>query len=146
MFFRARDHFLPVEIEKVHRERCKFRESGVEQAYRAAKRAPLDVVIGGGELNQALEKSFLAALRNEPHPLPRFVRVPEALFVEEGDAFREIVQSVARVPFFRTPQIAAVKSMVVPVPPMSRVRSSGPMPRTFTIASSMRFAGPVSPM
>jgi len=41
---------------------------------------------------------------------------------------------------------AVVKSVVLPVPPMSRVRCSGPEPSTFTIASLIRLAGPISPM
>jgi len=55
-------------------------------------------------------------------------------------------QSLARVPFRSVSHIAAVKSAVVPVPPISLVRCSSPEASTFTMASSMRLAGAISPM
>ncbi|MEA2235912.1 MAG: hypothetical protein QOC81_636 [Thermoanaerobaculia bacterium] len=59
---------------------------------------------------------------------------------------RPQIQSPALVPRRSVSHIAVVKSAVVPVPPMSRVRCSGPESSTLTIASSIRFAAPDSPM
>ncbi len=111
-------------------------ESGIEQPHSTSRRgSALDVVIRGGELNEALQELFAIAFGSEPELLPRFMRVPEIVRVELGDALFDGVQSDARVPFFKTSQMATVKSVVEPVPPMSRVRCSSPMPRTLTIAS-----------
>ena len=128
------------------RKRFEFLQSRVKKAHAAAKRPALDMVVRGGELDQTLEEQLPGTGGGEPEPLPRLVRFPEFVGVEEGDPFLQRAQSDARVPFFSASQIADVKSIVEPVPPMSRVRDSGPMASTFVIASWMRLAGPSSPM
>ena len=118
------------------RKRLKASESGVEEANRASRRgSAFDVVIRGGELNQPLEKLLTIAFGREPELFPRLMRVPEVVGVELGHTLFDGVQSSARVPFLSTSQIATVKSVVEPVPPMSRVRCSSPIASTFTIAS-----------
>lgn len=111
-------------------------ESGIEQPHSTSRRGPaLHVVIRGGELNETLQELLALAFGSEPELFPGFVGVPELVGVEEGDALFDGAQSDARVPFFNTSQMATVKSVVEPVPPMSRVRCSSPIPSTFTIAS-----------
>jgi len=128
--------FCAIHVLVIIRKWIQASESGIEQSHGTSRRGPaLHVVIRGGELNEALQELFAIAFRSEPERLPRFMGVPEIVGVELVDAFFDGVQSDARVPFFRTSQIATVKSVVEPVPPMSRVRCSSPMPRTFTIAS-----------
>src|SRR3954451_15949490 len=123
----------------------------VEQPQSAGIRAAFDVVIRGRELNQTLQKTMHVRLRFEPDRLPRHMRIPELGGVEVIEAGAKVrnevglVQSSALVPRRSVSHIAVVKSVVVPVPPMSRVRCSGPESSTFTIASSMRFAAPISP-
>jgi len=172
MTHRRDDRLLTIDAIVQRRMRREPPERRIEEPHRAARRrAALHVVIRGGELNQSLKKLFFVALRREPDLLPRFMRVPETLRVEQLDAalekrgtcneervasrwlhsflasrssFRR--QSDALVPLRNTSHIADVKSVVEPVPPMSRVRLSGPMASTFPMASSTRFAAPPSPM
>jgi hypothetical protein len=146
MTARSVDRFRAIDAVMSFFERPQLRERRVEQPHAAAKRAALHVVIRGRELDQPLKKRLLIAAGVEPELFPRFMRVPELVLVEELHAFGDLVQSPARVPLRKTSQIADVKSVVEPVPPMSRVRTSGPMPRTFVIASPTRLAGPLSPM
>src|SRR4029077_877529 len=112
--------------------------------------------------------------RDEPDRLPRLMRLPESPRVEVFDAFADVMreiglrhtvssyrlsvitkgsdnrepttQSPALIPFRSLSHMAAVKSAVVPVPPMSRVRCCGPEARTLAIASWIRVAADVSPM
>lgn len=89
MFSRSCNDVCAIHTEKVHRDRCKFRKSGVEQPDRTAKRAALHVVISGGELDQTLEKRLFVTARSEPETLPRFMRVPELPRVEELEALEQ---------------------------------------------------------
>src|SRR5262245_62718743 len=106
-------------------------------------RATLDVVVGRGELDHPLQKLLDVRLRGEPDRLPRLVRFPELVRIEVRHAFEEVravdgFQSPARVPRRSVSHSAVVKSAVVAVPPMSRVRCSGPEPSTLTMASCTR--------
>lgn len=134
------------------RKSLQFLQSGVEEAQRARVRAALDMVIGRRQLDESLQENMNVRLGLEPYCLPRLVRIPEFGGVEViepgaemGDEVR-LAQSSALVPRRNVSHIAVVKSAVVPEPPMSRVRCSGPESSTLTIASSIRFAGPISPM
>jgi len=146
MHFRALDNVRAIEAAKVRRKTFQFLPRSVEQAHRPRKGAALHVVIRRRELDESLvEEDEVVVIRFEPQLLPRFMGMPELAFVEEPDSILE-TQSVARVPLRSVSHIAAVKSEVLPLPPMSRVRCSGPLPRTTVIASWTRFAGPLSPM
>lgn len=97
-------------------------------------------MVCGRKLDQALQILFDFRLRREPDLFPRLMRLPELQAVEVRDAASkggdEIgFQSLALVPLRRVSHIAAVKAAVVPEPPMSRVRCSGPAARTLTMAS-----------
>jgi hypothetical protein len=140
------DRFRAIDAGMSIREPREFRECRIEEPHAAAQCPALDMVIRGGELDQPLEEGLPVARGLQPELFPRFMRVPELLRVEEGDAFGDRVQSSALVPLRSTSQIADVKSAVEPVPPMSRVRTSGPMASTFVMASPTRLAGPISPM
>lgn len=154
MIDRCRDCISAIDTIPSVCESFELSQRGVKQSHAAAKSPALDMVIRRGELDQALKVDLLFTARMEPQLLPRFVCVPELMGVEESDAFfdqghatRNILdQSPARVPLRNTSQIAEVKSVVEPVPPMSRVRTSGPIPSTLVMASPIRLAGPVSPM
>lgn len=142
----------PIDAAPTLGEVVQLLQRGVEQAESAGVRAALHMVIRGRELDESLEKTVDVRLRFEPDRLPRLMRIPELGGVEMieagakvGDEVR-LVQSSALVPRRSVSHIAVVKSAVVPVPPMSRVRCSGPESSTFTIASSTRLAAPVSPM
>jgi len=146
MHFCALDNIRAIEPTKVRRKTFQFLRRSVEQAHRSRKRAAFHVVIRRRQLDESLvEENEVVVVRFEPQLFPRLVRVPELAFVEEADSIFE-TQSVARVPLRSVSHIAAVKSEVLPLPPMSRVRCSGPLPRTTVIASWTRFAGPLSPM
>jgi len=146
MDLRALDNILPIEAEKVRRKPFQLLQRRVEQTHRSRKSPALHVVVRRRELDQALvEENAVVVVFLEPELFPRFMRVPELALVEEPDAVLE-AQSVARVPLRSVSHIAAVKSEVLPLPPMSRVRCSGPLPRTTVMASCTRFAGPGSPM
>lgn len=146
MHFRALDNVRAIKAAKVRRKTFQFLRRSVEQAHRPRKSAAFHVVIRRRKLDESLvEEDEIVIIRFEPQLLPCFVRMPELAFVEEADSIFE-TQSVARVPLRSVSHIAAVKSEVLPLPPMSRVRCSGPLPRTTVIASCTRFAGPLSPM
>ena len=146
MDLRALDNILPIEPVKIRRKAFQLLERRVEQTHRSRKRPAFHVVVRGRELDQSLvEEDEIVVVGFEPKLFPRFMRVPELPFVEEPDPVLE-AQSVARVPLRSVSHIAAVKSEVVPAPPMSRVRCSSPLPRTTVIASWTRLAGPLSPM
>jgi len=127
-------------------------QSSVEKAKAAWICASFDVVIRGRELDETLQKKMNIRLRLQPDRLPRFVRIPELGGVEVIESGAEVgsevglAQSPALVPRRNVSHIAVVKSAVVPVPPISRVRCSGPESSTLTMASSIRCAGPISPM
>ena len=146
MNLRTLDNVLAIEVVKAERKAFQFLQRRVEQTHRARERAALHVVVRRRELDQSLvEENEIVVIGFEPELLPRFVRVPELALVEEPDSVLE-AQSVARVPLRSVSHIALVKSELVPVPPMSRVRCSSPLPRTTVIASWTRLAGPLSPM
>lgn len=146
MDLRALDNVLPIEFVKARRKTFQLLQCRVEQTHRSRKRAALHVVVRGGELDESLvEEHEVVVVRFEPELFPRLVSVPELAFVEEPDSILE-AQSVARVPLRSVSHIAPVKSEVLPVPPMSRVRCSAPLPRTTVMASCTRLAGPLSPM
>ena len=146
MDLRALDNIFAIELVKAWRKAFQLLERRLEQAHRPGKRAPLHVVVRRGHLDQPLiEEDEVVVVGFEPKLFPRLMRVPELAFVEEPHSVLE-AQSVARVPLRRVSHIAAVKSEVVPVPPMSRVRCSSPLARTRVIASCTRLAGPASPM
>ena len=135
MDLRALDNVLSIDVVKRRRKSFQLFQGGGEKTHRPRKRPAFHVVIRGGELDQSLvEENEIVILGFEPELFPRFVRVPELPFVEEPDSVLE-AQSVARVPLRNVSHIAPVKSEVVPVPPMSRVRCSPPLPRTTVIAS-----------
>ena len=136
----------PIEAEIVRGKGREPLQRRIEKPHRAAQRAALRVVIRGRELNETLIELDVVAVGFEPQRLPRFMRVPELGGVEVINALGERVQSPARVPRLKVSHIAAVKSAVVPTPPMSRVRCSSPESSTFTMASPMRFAATGSPM
>src|SRR5262249_25300383 len=133
------------------RERREPPKRRFEQPHCAAMCAALDVVVRSRELNHPLQKLLDVRLRGEPDRLPRLVRLPEFVPVEVHHAFEEVraivrLQSLTGVPRRSASHIAVVKSAVVPAPPMSRVRCSGPEARTLAIASCTRFAAVDSPM
>ncbi len=143
----------PVDPAPPFWEPLQLLQRSIEKPKPARIRSAFDVVIGRGELNEALQKNVNVRLRLEPDRLPRFVRIPELASVEMIEPGAEVCgevwsrgQSPALVPRRNVSHIAIVKSAVVPVPPMSRVRCSGPESSTFVIASSTRFAAPDSPM
>ena len=126
-------------------------QSRIKQPRGAAVGSALDVVIRRGNLDQTLKKLFDIRFRNEPDRFPRLVRFPEFAPVEVIDSRARVgdeigLQSPARMPFLNRSHMEAVKSAVVPVPPMSRVRCSGPEARTLAIASWIRVAADVSPI
>lgn len=82
------DHVCAIDARVARRKAFELRECRVEEADPAAIRTALDVVVRGRKLNQALEKGLLVACRREPDLLPRLVRMPEVMRVEELDAFR----------------------------------------------------------
>ena len=146
MHFCALDNIRAIESVKTRRKAFQLLQRRVEQTDRPRKRAALHVVIRGGELDQSLvEENEVIVFGFEPKLFPCFVSVPELALVEEPDSVVE-AQSVARVPLRSVSHIAPVKSELLPVPPMSRVRCSGPLPRTTVMASCTRLAGPLSPM
>ena len=141
----------PVDPAKTFRKVGQLLQRRVEKAQAAGIRAAFYVVICGGELDEALKKTMDVRLRFEPDRLPRLVRIPElgrVEMIEAGAKVRHevgLAQSSDLVPRRSVSHIAVVKSAVVPVPPMSRVRCSGPESSTFTMASSIRLAAPISP-
>src|SRR5438105_854854 len=145
-------HRRPIDPAPALRKVIQLLQRRVEQTQSAGIRAAFDVVIGGRELDEALQKTMDVRLRFEPDCLPRLMGIPEfggVEVIETGAKVRReigLVQSSALVPRRSVSHIAVVKSVVVPVPPMSRVRCSGPESSTITMASSMRFAAPISPM
>ena len=161
MCARRRHDALPVDPAELLRKTIEAAHGRVEQSHRSAKRAALQVVIRRRELDQTLKKLVDVRFRNQPERLPRFVCVPELLRVETLYALEKVErergadrrgaprssnQRFARAPVRSASQIALVKSAVVPVPPMSRVRCAGPDASTVTIASCTRRAGSISPM
>ena len=135
------------------RKRGKTAHRCLEKTHTPTERAALQVVIRGGELNESLQILLELGLRDQPELFPRFMRFPELARVEVRDAANEQggefgfgLQSPARVPFRSVSHIAVVKSAVVPVPPMSRVRCSGPDASSLVMASKIRFAAFPSPM
>ena len=142
----------PVDAAPAFRKAFQLFQGGVKKPQPARISPSFDVVIRRRELDQPLQKKMDVRLRFQPDRLPRLVRVPELGGVEVIEPGAEmgneigLAQSPALVPRRSVSHIAVVKSAVVPVPPMSRVRCSGPESSTLTMASSIRCAGPISPM
>lgn len=81
---------VPIEPAEVGRKRREPAKCGVEQPHASAKRPALEMMVGGGDLNQSPKELLDVGLRDEPKLLPRFVRVPELARVEVLDAADEV--------------------------------------------------------
>lgn len=86
MMCRSHNSLCTIDSVVVGLERLQLHERRVEEAPRPAMVPAHDVVIRGGELDEALKKPLFRASLDQPEALPRLVRVPEALLIEEGDA------------------------------------------------------------
>ena len=137
---RRAHRLVAIEIAVRIRKCTETANGRVDKPHAAAKSAALEVVIRSGELNQTLKILLEVRLSDEPDLLPRFVSLPELRSIEVLDPAEEMrgevgfrPQSPSRVPRRSVSQSAEVKSAVVPVPPMSRVRCSSPAPSTLMI-------------
>ena len=127
------------ELREPPRSRC-------EKAHSSAERSPFHVMVGRCQLDEPLQVLPDLRFRGQPDRLPRLVRFPELLRVEMRQALQEMRTEVGFqfCPLRSMSQMPAVKSAVVPVPPMSRVRSSGPPESSLSTASWIRLAASVS--
>lgn len=80
---RCLDRFRAINTRISGRKSFQTAQCGVKQTNPAAIRPALDMVVGGGELDEALEKLPRVAARRQPVDFPGFVRVPESMRVEE---------------------------------------------------------------